>query len=53
MMHVHVDDGVSAEMSAEDRLDRIGRILQALEDDDGPRFNFYDHEREQGLSNTR
>jgi regulator of sigma D len=53
MMHAHVDDRVLAEMSAEDRLDRIRRILQTLEAGDEPRFNFYDHEREQGLSNTR
>ena len=53
MMHTHVDDRVLAEMSAEERVDRIGRILQALEADDEPRFNFYDHEHPQGLSNTR
>ena len=53
MMHTHVDDRVLAEMSAEERVDRIGRILQALEADDEPRFNFYEHEYPQGLSNTR
>ena len=53
MMHAHVDDRALAEMSAEDRLDRIGRILEALEAIDEPRFNFFEHEHEQGLSNTR
>jgi regulator of sigma D len=57
MMHTHVDDRVLAEMSAEDRLDRIRRILETLEARDEPRFSFYDHEhereREQGLSSTR
>jgi regulator of sigma D len=52
-MHSHVDDRVLAETSAEDRLDRIGRILETLEARDEPRFNFFDHEHEQGLSNTR
>jgi hypothetical protein len=57
MMHAHVDDRVLAEMSAEDRLDRIGRILEALEARDEPRFNFFEHEHEheheQRLSDTR
>jgi hypothetical protein len=52
-MHAHVDDRVLAEMSAEGRLDRIGRIIEALEARDEPRFSFVDHEHEQGLSNTR
>jgi hypothetical protein len=52
MMHTHVDDRVAAETSAEDRFDRIRRILQALEAGDEPRFNFYNHEHPQGLSNT-
>jgi len=46
MMRTHVDDRVLAEMSAEERVDRIGRILLALESDDQPRFNFIEHERE-------
>ena len=57
MMHTHVDDRVLAEMSAEERADRIGRILQALEAGDEPRFSFYEHqhknEHPQGFSNTR
>jgi len=55
MMRTHVDDRVLAEMSAEERVDRIGRILLALESDDQPRFNFLEHEREQtsGQSSTR
>ena len=53
MMHTHGDDRVSTEMSAEDRLDRIRRILQTLEAGDEPRFSFYDHQHPQGLSNAR
>jgi len=52
-MHAHVDDRVLAEMSTEDRLDRLGRILEALEARGEPRFSFVDHEHKQGLSNTR
>jgi len=52
-MHTHIDDRESAEMSAEERVDRIGRILQALEAADEPRFNFYEHEYLQSLRSTR
>jgi len=48
-MRTHIDDRALAEMSTEERVDRIGRILQALESDDEPRFNFYQHEYPQGL----
>jgi len=53
MKHTHVDDRILAEMSEEDRLDRMCRILEALEAGDEPRFNFYSHRCEQGLSTTR
>ena len=51
MMHSR-RDWVLAEMSAEDRFDRIRRILQTLDAGDEPRFNFYDHQHPQGLSNS-
>jgi len=53
MMRTHVDDRELAEMSAEERVDRIGRILQVLEADGEPRFNFYEHECPQGIQGTR
>lgn len=55
MIHTHVDDRMLTEISEADRLDRLGRILQALEARDGPRFNFYYHEQahEQRLSSVR
>lgn len=51
-MHTHVDDRVVAEMSEAERVDRVIRILQVLEADDEPRFNFYEHEHLQGLSDS-
>lgn len=43
-MRTHVDDRILAETNEWERLDRIDRILQALEAGDGPRFSFYTHE---------
>ena len=53
MMRTHVVDRVLAEMTAEERVDRIGQILQALETDHEPRFNFYEHEHPEGIGNSR
>lgn len=53
MIHSHVDDRVLAKICAEDRLDRLCRILETLEAGDEPRFSFYEHERGRVLSNIR
>jgi hypothetical protein len=44
MLRVHTDDRVLLEMSETPRPDRLFRILEALEANDRPRFDFYAHE---------
>jgi hypothetical protein len=53
MVQAHFDDRVVVEMSEAERVDRVIRILQILETDDAPRFNFYEHEYLEGSSNSR
>jgi hypothetical protein len=44
MVRTHVDHRILEEMSETARLDRLRRILEALEADDRPHFDFYAHE---------
>lgn len=44
----HADDRIRMEMDEKDRLDRLGRILEVLESDDRPPFDFWAHEHPEG-----
>ena len=45
MKHTHVDNRLLVQMNEAARLDRLRHILEILEADGGPRFNFYEHRR--------
>jgi hypothetical protein len=43
MKHTHVDNRLLAEMNETARLDRLRHILEILEAEDAPHFDFYAH----------
>jgi hypothetical protein len=44
----HADDRILEEMNERDRLERLRRILEILESDNRPHFDFYAHEHPEG-----
>ena len=43
MKHTHVDNRLLADMNEAARLDRLRHILEILESEVGPHFDFYAH----------
>ncbi len=43
MKQAHADHRLLADMNEADRLDRLRHILEILEAEDSPHFNFYAH----------
>jgi len=44
----HADNRILEEMNERDRLERLRGILEILEADDRPHFDFYTHEHPDG-----